>query len=442
MKILYLALTLLICIFVFGQLEQNVNKTSGTETNLLNDIDSIRFNGNQTEMLIILNNGNTENHSISDINNVTFSGQLIGQITSLDCSGATINGTLVEGVTASGVSADIDYTGGNTGSHNGQTVNSTGVTGLTATLNTGSFVNGTGTLNYTITGTPNSNGLASFAIQIGGQSCSLQVTVDAGAISSLDCSGATVNGTLVEGAAASGVSADIDYTGGNTGPYNGQTVNSTGVTGLTATLSAGNFVNGSGTLNYTITGTPNSSGTASFAIAIGGQNCTLDITVDAAPLAIGDYHQGGVVFYLDGNGGGLICAIEDQGTTNWGCYGTYIGTTGTAIGTGTQNTMDILNEGCVQPGTSAAEMCDNYTGGGYTDWFLPSKDELYEMWQNKAAIDATAIANGGSSFVSASYWSSSESSGNYAWDMPMYNGIPDNDYKNSFANQVRAIRAF
>jgi hypothetical protein len=59
----------------FGQIEQNVNKTTGTVSNAINDIDSIRFNANQTEMQIILNNGTVVNHTISDINNVTFSGQ-------------------------------------------------------------------------------------------------------------------------------------------------------------------------------------------------------------------------------------------------------------------------------------------------------------------------------------------------------------------------------
>jgi uncharacterized protein (TIGR02145 family) len=75
MKNLYIALALLLSGTAFGQIEQNVNKTTGTVSNAINDIDSIRFNANQTEMQIILNNGSVINHTISDINNVTFSGQ-------------------------------------------------------------------------------------------------------------------------------------------------------------------------------------------------------------------------------------------------------------------------------------------------------------------------------------------------------------------------------
>jgi uncharacterized protein (TIGR02145 family) len=102
-----------------------------------------------------------------------------------------------------------------------------------------------------------------------------------GSITALSCSTATNSGTLTQGTAASGVSSSVPYTGGNGGTHGGQTVNSTGVTGLTATLTAGTFANGSGSLTYTITGTPVSSGTASFALSIGGKTCTLTRTVNA-----------------------------------------------------------------------------------------------------------------------------------------------------------------
>lgn len=209
-----------------------------------------------------------------------------GVITSLNCAGATNNGTLVSGIAASGVSSVIPYTGGNEGSYGGQIVTSTGVTGLTATLSAGTFAAGNGTVTYTITGTPNTVGTASFAINIGGQSCTLTRAVVTGAVVSINCSGATNNGTLLNGTVASGVSSVIPYTGGNGGSHGGQIVASTGVTGLTATLAAGSFVNGNGTLTYTITGTPNTVGTASFAINIGGQTCTLTRTVTAAPGAV------------------------------------------------------------------------------------------------------------------------------------------------------------
>ena len=208
----------------------------------------------------------------------------IGAITALTCASATNSGTLTLAVPASGVSSSVPYTGGNGGTHSGQTVTSTGVTGLTATLTAGNFATGAGSLTYTITGTPATTGTASFALNIGGKTCTLTRTValPVGTITALSCSTATNAGTLGQGVAAASVSSTVPYTGGNGGTHTGQTVTSTGVTGLTATRAAGNFATGSGTLVYTITGTPATSGTASFALNMGGQTCTLTRTVLAS----------------------------------------------------------------------------------------------------------------------------------------------------------------
>ena len=88
--------------------------------------------------------------------------------------------------------------------------------------------------------------------------------------------------------------------------------------------------------------------------------------------SIGDTYQGGIIFYLDGNGGGLIAAPTDQsfGASEWGCMGTNIGT-GSAIGSGAQNTA-MIELGCTTPYT-AADVCANLTLNGYSDWFLASK---------------------------------------------------------------------
>ena len=100
-----------------------------------------------------------------------------------------------------------------------------------------------------------------------------------GSITGLVCASAMLTGNLLPGQAASGISVSVPYTGGNGGVYDAQSVESTGITGLTATLSAGSFTVGSGNLSYAITGTPSSTGTASFALNIGGQTCALDLTV-------------------------------------------------------------------------------------------------------------------------------------------------------------------
>jgi hypothetical protein len=102
-----------------------------------------------------------------------------------------------------------------------------------------------------------------------------------GTVGAINCGSVTNTGTLTAGTAASGVSSSVPYTGGNGGTYNGQSISSTGVTGLTATLSAGSLLNGNGSISYTITGTPSASGTASFLINLGGQSCSFSLSVTA-----------------------------------------------------------------------------------------------------------------------------------------------------------------
>ena len=99
-----------------------------------------------------------------------------------------------------------------------------------------------------------------------------------GRIEALNCGAAVLYDGLIVGA-ASGVQVAVPYTGGNGSFYQGQVVSSTGVTGLTASILSGAFAKGSGSLIYTITGSPTSRGTASFALSIGGQTCTLNLPV-------------------------------------------------------------------------------------------------------------------------------------------------------------------
>ncbi|WP_170947319.1 FISUMP domain-containing protein [Pseudomonas sp. Irchel 3E19] len=96
-----------------------------------------------------------------------------------------------------------------------------------------------------------------------------------GTITTLDCIGAAHTGSLTAGTAAVGVSSAISYSGGNGGAHPGQVVTSTGVTGLTATLRAGDLAVGPGTVIYGITGDASEGGRANFAIRLSGQSCNL-----------------------------------------------------------------------------------------------------------------------------------------------------------------------
>jgi len=106
------------------------------------------------------------------------------------------------------------------------------------------------------------------------------------------------------------------------------------------------------------------------------------------------------------------------------------GGTKPAIGTGNQNTIDIM-AGCATAGI-AARLCGDLTEGGYSDWYLPSKDELNALYTNKEAIGGFAINV---------YWSSTESDDEYAWLQNFSNGDQYGYDKNS-TYYVRAVRSF
>ena len=101
-------------------------------------------------------------------------------------------------------------------------------------------------------------------------------------ITALACSSATFSTTATANTAYTGT-ATLPYTGGNGAAYPaGSAISSTGVTGLTATLTAATLASGAGNATFAITGTPSAAGTASFAVSLGGQSCTLSLTVNAA----------------------------------------------------------------------------------------------------------------------------------------------------------------
>jgi hypothetical protein len=150
-------------------------------------------------------------------------------------------------------------------------------------------------------------------------------------------------------------------------------------------------------------------------------------------LWIGMSYQGGKIFYIDATGDhGLIAAFSDMTTKGWGTPGIYVGTS-SGIGTGQANTTAIVT---IDPGDNAANECNNYItsfeGVAYDDWFLPSKDELYQMYIGRDLI-------GG--FVNGVYWSSSEDGPQFAFKNRFPDGMVESFYKNQNCN-VRPIRAF
>ncbi|ASF48197.1 Lcl C-terminal domain-containing protein [Methylovulum psychrotolerans] len=159
-------------------------------------------------------------------------------------------------------------------------------------------------------------------------------------------------------------------------------------------------------------------------------------------IVIGKIYQGGIIFYVDNSGEhGLVAAATDQSTGIQWSNGTYLytGANGVAVGTGAADTNSIIkSQGA---GSYAATLAANLVLGGYSDWFLPSKDELNLMYQNIGAGAAAPLTNIGG-FTSNYYWSSSEYGYRYAWVQEFGAGSPGGSMKSYTTLYVRAVRAF
>ena len=167
--------------------------------------------------------------------------------------------------------------------------------------------------------------------------------------------------------------------------------------------------------------------------AFGTNNVVLSCAQGGA-CKIGDIGPGGgKVFYVapdllvvNGKSARYLEATTFEVATKWSCLAGYkkLGTR-TNIGSGAYNTS-LMKKAC--PGFYDEKL---NPGGDKTDWFVPSRDELNELWR---ILDQGKISDN-------FYWSSSETDGNYAWLQYFGTGYQDNDDK-YYTYYVRPVRAF
>ena len=174
---------------------------------------------------------------------------------------------------------------------------------------------------------------------------------------------------------------------------------------------------------------------------------------------VGELFGGGIVVSVWKTAGiehGLIASLTDLGTSVWSNVDTVlIGTSAQSTIDGYNNTIAIINQ---QGHTnSAAKICDDYSAGGFNDWYLPAIYELKKCYDNILEINQVLGTNG---FMSLdqnlyTYWSSTESSynmpGKTAWVFDFtigetsnynYPGCSECEGQKNYINRVRAIRKF
>jgi len=189
------------------------------------------------------------------------------------------------------------------------------------------------------------------------------------------------------------------------------------------------------TPTYSLNGAFNISATASSGLPVTISSLTPEIcSLNSLIGSIGP--AGGPIFHSDGSGGLEAAPADTGGLTEWGCISTNIpGASSAAIGAGASNTSSIVQV-CSTNGI-AARLADNYAVNGYSDWFLPSKDELYLIYLQRQHISGLA---------SAYYWSSTQHDHYSAFLQNLYTGALVNDRKDGGGvteyGRVRPIRRF
>jgi DUF1680 family protein len=171
----------------------------------------------------------------------------------------------------------------------------------------------------------------------------------------------------------------------------------------------------------------------------------MSVWLSTAGYAPGDIGPaGGYIFFENPNYATdgwryLEAAPFDQSAgAPWGCFRRAIeGARGTAVGTGKQNTLDML-AACAEP-ASAAALCANLSLNGLGDWFLPSRDELALLYRNLKAVGSGEFRDGNAA-DNFTYWSSSQQTADMAAHIDFADlGRLHSDDKD-FPRRVRAIR--
>lgn len=185
---------------------------------------------------------------------------------------------------------------------------------------------------------------------------------------------------------------------------------------------------------------------AGSGIAVSGTGTVADPYIVSTPSKhyVGELYGGGIVFYVDQTGQhGLIASLADLSSAAYvGLYGVNIPNCSSRWD-GAANTSAIMTAGA--GAGSPAGLCDSYSAGGFTDWYLPSIDELSQIYQSIYVINKTLDQDGNpasAGIYPSTYVSSTQGTNITMWGFMFQTGDLWDNCDRGYSQYVRAIRAF
>jgi hypothetical protein len=165
---------------------------------------------------------------------------------------------------------------------------------------------------------------------------------------------------------------------------------------------------------------------------------------------VGDTGPGGGVVFIDAstagnNTGQCFEAAPATWALSWGCGSTMLVTEDLAIGMGKENTAAIV-AGCAagedQTTMFAAKFADQLRAGGKDDWFLPSQDELAELYAQRELFADCGEGQCAADLAASTYWSSSHGDANEAFAINFVAGEDPVSSAQKTIHFVRPVRSF
>lgn len=214
--------------------------------------------------------------------------ELVSKVEELSCSGIVLdNKEIYKGEVYNGVMI-LPYLKGNGAYFLGLNTPSSGVLGLTMSLQSGKLINGNGSIELVLKGTPIDTGIAVFTVAFGTKTCTfnLPVTKLEPKLSVLNCNSIVVNPKDVGSKLDYSGVVTISYQGGNNKKSYPVNIASSVVKGLTLKADSLLLNSSGGVLSFNLTGNPDTAGIAFFPLTIGEKTCNVMVKVIESEIKI------------------------------------------------------------------------------------------------------------------------------------------------------------